>query len=228
LTFRRNESPARYGFAGCQVAMTRRTLLKLLGLLPLVGPSLAQAVVKAGAKIRRVYAPYLPASFPKWDRAVDGLESAGNWVMEFERSWLPSNIVFPRAGQIWEAVCDCEVPFRASIDFHPAFNKAFVVPADPMSFMKLAFGVAKLRTGEKIRVLDADGPRPVQVHFVPVRYQELHEDIVPEATRNYPGYSGYVLHLKTAKTVVEFNTDRQTYFTEAFQLVKDKSQMAQV
>ncbi len=208
--------------------MTRRTLFKLLGLLPLVGPSLAQAVVKAGTKIRRVYGPYVPASFPKWDRAIDGLESAGKWVTEFERSWLPSNTVFPQEGQIWETIQDCEVPFRASIDFRPKPNQPFLASPDAMLFMKLAFGCATLRKGERVRVLEADGPKPVQVGFVPVRYQDLHEEIVPEATRKHPGYSGYILHLKTAKTAVEFNPKPQTYFTESFKLVEDSSQWPRV
>ncbi len=97
-----------------------------------------------------------------------------------------------------------------------------------MSFMKLAFGVAKLRKGERVHVLEVDGPNPVQVGFVPVRYKELHEGIVPEATRKHPGYSGYILHLKTAKTAVEFNPKPQTYFTESFKLVEDSSQWPHV
>ncbi len=201
--------------------MTRRTIIKFLGLLPVVGPTIVKAVTHSACTSRRVCSSYIPVHFPKWDRAVDGLESAGKWAMEIESSWLPRDLVFPRLGQIWEAVRDCEVPFRTSLPFQQKPAHAVATPADLEAYLESLFGVCKLHKGERVRVVDAEGPKPVQVTFVPLRYQELHERIVPEGTRKLPGYSGYVLHLKTAQTIVEFNRERQSYFTEAFKCVAD-------
>ena len=52
---------------------------------------------------------------PKWDERIDGLEDAFRWAADYERSLLPSDILFPRAGQTWKAVRDCEVDFIAFI-----------------------------------------------------------------------------------------------------------------
>jgi hypothetical protein len=46
--------------------------------------------------------------------------------------------------------------------------------------------------------------------------------MVPEEVRSTLGYQGYTLQLKTAKTITDFRKDIcQTYFNEAFRLVKD-------
>ena len=92
--------------------ITRRTLLKFIGLLRLVGPAFAKAMIKTGATPALPRGSYLPAWFPKWDNAVDGLESAGKWAMEIDGSRLPSRIVFPRVGQVWKTLRDCEINFR--------------------------------------------------------------------------------------------------------------------
>jgi hypothetical protein len=118
------------------------------------------------------------------------------------------------------------VSFQADINWqHSAglgmpMAAAHLSPAHLRAFM--GFGEAKLRRGERVRILPVEDPKPVCVSFLPVRYEELHQDIVPEEVRKLPCYQGYMLQLKTAKTVPDFaKGNSQTYFTEAFRLVED-------
>ena len=199
--------------------MSRRTLLKLVALLPWAGPAIAKALANSQTHPARVYAPFLPAEFPKWNRAIDGLSDTGKWALDLDRSWLPEDIVVPRAGQVWTTIRDCQVAFRISIDDHGP-------QTDPMSFLHdfaRLFGSAQLRLGDRIRILEVDDPnKPLRVTFQPVRYQELQEDIVPEDIRRTPGYRGYELSVKTAKTIADFGAEPcQTYFNEAFGLAED-------
>ncbi len=85
----------------------------------------------------------------------------------------------------------------------------------------MQFGLAQLQRGERVRILEV-GPKPIVVDFRPLRYHELHESIVPEETRRKPGYQGYTLRVKTAKTIADFREEIcKTYFNEAFRLVED-------
>jgi hypothetical protein len=230
--------------------MTRRTLFKFLALLPFVGPAITKAVVKSDVKpalVRSPY-PYLPNFFPKWDTAVDGLEEAGKWALEIERSRLAFDVVFPRVGQVWEAVRDCEVAYRPQGCWQlPAWEKVrdgkaalrpggWGLPVNGKAMFVMLGGTARLRAGEKIRVVGLDHPdRPLHVCFQPVRYEELHAGIVPDEIRQKPGYAGYELSLKSAKTVSDSTFESlhgkhgqafikyapQTFFIEAFRLVAD-------
>jgi hypothetical protein len=215
--------------------MNRRTLLKLLGLLPFAGSLITRALAKSGCKATPVYRPFLPAGFPKWDKAIDGLEDAGQWTLDFQRSLLPQDVQFPCAGQLWEAVRDCETNFRPLISHHgrlqtdtPGTSKGapaiVFTPASPLFLCGLIGGKAQVARGEKIRILDMTDAKPLFVKFQPLHYDELHQDIVPEEIRTMPGYLGYELSVKTAKTLADFGTDPgQTYFNEAFRLVEDKA-----
>jgi len=164
----------------------------------------------------------IPAHFPKWDAAVDGLEDAGRWMMEIERSLLPPDTMFPCEGQVWEAIRDCEVSFQTSI---PLPRKGVLVTAaDIESYMK-RFATAKLRQGERVRILKVE-PKPITVRFNPLRYQELEADIVPEEIRKHPRYRGYTLHLKVAKTISDFcvaGGPHHDFFNEVFHLVEDET-----
>ena len=62
----------------------------------------------------------------KWNKTTDGLNDVEVilWMEEYQRSLLPPETVFPREGQIWKAVRDCEVGFEASIAWpQPKFSK---------------------------------------------------------------------------------------------------------
>jgi len=173
----------------------------------------------------------IPREFPKWDRTIDGLEDAGRWALDCERSRLPTGIVIPRAGQIWETVRDCEVCFRAHINFpRPKLNQAFGVIKDPGRFeprdflaYMMQFGTAILRQSERVRILELGEVKPVAITFVPVRYHELHESIIPAKVRALSTYhGGYQLSVKTARSVSDFQKGAcQTYFNEDFHLVED-------
>ena len=84
-------------------------------------------------------------------------------------------------------------------------------------------GTARLPHGEKIRIVGSDDDgTPLHVTFQPLRYTELQPQIVPEDVRRVPGFNGYQLSMKTAKTIADFGKDApRTYFNEAFRLVKD-------
>jgi len=230
--------------------MTRRTLLKLLVLVPLVGPGIAKALAKSILKPLPGFTPYLPAEFPRWNAATDGLEDAGRWALNIERSRLPQDTLFPQAGQVWEAVRDCDVGFRANLNFcqsppgasglRKAVEAALgpaavptgklgclvVLPPAPSPRARGSFivsgGTARLTRGERVCILEGDGAPPIFVTFQPVRYQELHRVIVPEDIRKMPEYRGYVLSLKTARTISDEALDRKsrpTLFLEAFKRV---------
>jgi len=195
--------------------MTRRTLFKFLALIPLVGPALAKSLAKSNFKPALAYKPYLPEFFPKWDRAVDGLEEAGKWALEIKRAQLPSGIVFPHVGQIWETVRDCQVAFR------PRGSGPLKVIERGM-FVMLG-GTTQIQAGEKVRILGLDHPdKPLYICFQPLRYAELHAAIVSDEIRLKPGYAGYELSVKSVKTIADFGKDApQTFFNEAFRLVED-------
>jgi hypothetical protein len=200
--------------------INRRALVKLLALLPFVGPAIVKGFAKPGFIPRRVYGPYLPAFFPKWDKAVDGLESSGKWMWDSQRSFLPSNIVFPRVGQVWEAIRDCEIdtprlpPFKS---FSP--GQWWFSPKAPPFFPASS---EQIRQGERVRIVGVDDPKPVYVSFQLLCRDELPGAIGPGNGSQPPGRGDHVLSLRTAKTVADLAPQNsQTYFTEAFRLVKD-------
>ncbi len=173
----------------------------------------------------------IPGFFPKWDPRVDGLEPAGNWALECERSRLPAGILMPRTGQIWQTVRDCEVHFHAQIQFPPpkltngigAMKGPAKFDAQELGPYMLQFGTAILREGEKVRISQLCDPKPIQIAFVPVRYQELHEAIIPAKVRALPTYRGeYELSAKIARTVSDLlNSGCTTFFNEDFHLIED-------
>ena len=181
--------------------ITRRTLLKLVGLLPLVGPAVAKALAHAPPAVPRVCGTYLPATFPKWSKAVDGLENAGEWAIEIERARLPSGFAFPREGQVWEAIRDCEIQFWPRVWKQP---------------MKLEN--VEIKAGEKVQVVHIDGLKPVFVSFVALR-----GSVPVPANQSFKvdGLSECALQLKTARTVGDLvqNECHQVFFMEAFRLV---------
>jgi hypothetical protein len=49
-------------------------------------------------------------------------------------------------------------------------------------------GRARLQQGERVRIYSQE-PKPVQIGFQPVRYDELQSSIVPDEVRNHPRLS---------------------------------------
>jgi len=136
---------------------------------------------------------------PKWKKTTDDIDSADflSRSADYERSLLPPDLVFPRAGQVWETVRDCQVHVLTRIG-----------PKGP-----LLSPAAQLRRGERVRILTLDGPKPLQVRFQPLHYQESHESIAPH---NF----SHELCLRTAPTVPGLEKET-AYFNELFRLVED-------
>ena len=146
---------------------------------------------------------------PKWNPATDDIDN-GDYLRrcgDYERSFLPSNIVFPRAGQIWEAVRDCEVH---ALCVWPATGKGMAVRKPPM-----VWPMVRLQRGAKVRILELDDPKPLTIPFVPLAHVEL-----PEISEPPP--SEYRLSLRTAPTFASLcPTDKSSYFCDLFRLVED-------
>lgn len=142
---------------------------------------------------------------PEWNKTIDDLfdeiergerlcvsGEEGDWARDYERSLLSIDTVFPRDGQIWEVVDEC--------DAH-----VFYIFAAPAS----SGGRGSLSTGERVRIMGIPDPQPIRVSFLPVRYDELHDNLVPREVRRTPRYTNYALSVKTE------------YFNKHFRLVED-------
>jgi hypothetical protein len=120
-------------------------------------------------------------------------------------------LIFPCTGQIWEAQRECEVGFTAAFNPGSKFKFQYIpAPSTP-----IPVGSARLSRGEKVRVVFADEPKPLTIWFQPLRYDDLHEIIVPVHVRAMPGYSHYTLSLRSVHTAccLDIQSD---YFVEAF------------
>ena len=89
---------------------------------------------------------------------------------DFERSLLPRHLVFPRGGETWEALRDCEV--------HAFFQTG---PKGPSFGPKV-----RLQEGERIRILPLDHPKPLLVRFQRLLDDPGHHLWMPMA-RTVPG-----------------------------------------
>jgi len=100
---------------------------------------------------------------------------------------------FPRGDQIWEVIDGCDVQIQ------------YLFSA-PITFS----GSGRLTAGERVCIVtETTEPQPVVVSFLPVRYDELHDRLVPLDVRDTPRYKAYRLSVKTG------------YFYEHFRLVED-------
>jgi len=100
---------------------------------------------------------------------------------------------FPRAGQIWEVIdgCDAQIQYLFSA---------------PITLS----GSGRLEAGERVCIItETTDPQPRVVSFLPVRYDELHERLVPPDIRDTPRYKKYMLWVNTG------------YFHEHFRLIED-------
>ena len=113
---------------------------------------------------------------------------------------LPAGTVLPREREVWESRHECVVRWAASLAGHPRN------------------GTVRLPSGERLRVIGVDDPRPICVHFQPLRYKELEDAIVPAAIRQRPEYTHYWLFVRIAR--VSFFPDEPPYLHEDFRLVE--------
>jgi len=71
-------------------------------------------------------------------------------------------------------------------------------------------GSGRLTAGERVCIMpEPTDPRPMVVSFVPVRYEELHDSLVPPGIRDTPRYKNYMLSVNTE------------YFYAHFRLIED-------
>jgi hypothetical protein len=100
---------------------------------------------------------------------------------------------FPRGGQIWEVTDGCDAHIQ------------YLFTA-PITFS----GSCRLGAGERVYIMtETTDPQPIVVSFLPVRYDELHDSLVPPDIRDTPRYKKYTLSVKTG------------YFYEHFRLIED-------
>ena len=121
--------------------------------------------------------PWFP---PKWNKTIDSLDDPDKWLQAWQRSELRPDTIFPRKGQVWEAVRVCGVALAARFATRPSEGQMTLLPK-----------------GERVRVTFVDEPRSLAAHLDPLRYDELKESIVPEYIRKAPGYLKYVLMVST-------------------------------
>ncbi|HUA39737.1 MAG TPA: hypothetical protein VMA35_15185 [Candidatus Sulfopaludibacter sp.] len=102
---------------------------------------------------------------------------------------------FVRKGQIWEVIdgCDAQIQYLFTA---------------PITFS----GSGRLAPGERVCIVtETTNPQPTVVSFLPVRYDELHDRLVPPDIRDTPRYKKYLLSVKTE------------YFYERFRLIEDEA-----
>ena len=160
---------------------------------------------------------------PKWNSKTDDIDSAEllRRSLDHERSLLPASVLFPRIGQTWEAIRDCEVRFQVwfTVSASGGWFPQLMNPPVKKVQSPFAGGKVGLKKGERVRIQALDDTnRPLQVTFVPVRYDQIHEVIVPEDEPRQ--LSRYVLTLRTAYTAF-CSREERTFFHELFRLVED-------
>ena len=157
----------------------------------------AQMVSALSPRRRRLILPPVP----KWNPQTDDIDSRDYFqrCQDFERSLLPRDLVFPRTGQVWEAVRDCRIY---------AVNWT-MGPKAPVGWPE-----TQLRQGDRVRVLTLDNPKPLRVMFQPVRDQPLSASLAPD-TQDCPFW------LWTAPGAIPAWGETTGYFTEMFRLVED-------
>jgi hypothetical protein len=157
----------------------------------------AAAQLAPAVKSGRILLPPVPRWNPKTDD-VDGADFAQK-CRDFERTFLPRDIVFPRTGQVWEAVRDCTLPCWG---------------ARPNSKMLLMPEEIQLAKGERVRILPLDDPKPLTVRFERVGVETAHETM---PLKGFPRG----MWLQIAPTFPgPPSAQRDMYFKDLFRLVE--------
>ena len=98
----------------------------------------------------------------------------------YRRRLMPKGIRYPREGEVYESVEDVTIRYMTA---HQA----------PFT----GGGEAVLPKGERVRVLKPIDDKPVGVYCDPLRYEELHERIVPAEERANEYYCNYYFSIDT-------------------------------
>lgn len=96
------------------------------------------------------------------------------------RRRMPTGLRYPRGGEVYEATTDVVVTYMTA--HHAPFTGG---------------GKAMLPRGERVRVSGFAGERPISVYCDPLRYDALHQQIVPAEERANAYYSNYYLCIET-------------------------------
>ncbi|EEF58926.1 hypothetical protein [Pedosphaera parvula] len=117
----------------------------------------------------------------------------------YQRRRMASDIRFPKAGEIYEAIGDFEVHYMTA---HCA----------PFT----GGGRSILPKGERVRVCEPSNPEPLCVYCDPLSYEALHERIVSAEERAHERYEGYYFNIDTVdlnrffRFVESSKTDEET------------------
>ena len=132
------------------------------------GATMANVCSKVGPLTRRIILPPIP----KWNNLTDDIDGLDyrKRSQDFERSLLSGNLVFPREGQVWEVLRDCEISGRRLRENRTVF-----------------WGKVPLRKGEQVRILPLDHPKPLQVQFQRVGLDEANYLLWVRTARTVPG-----------------------------------------
>lgn len=101
---------------------------------------------------------------------------------EYERSLIPDDLVIPQTDQIFETIRP--VPVTAMITY-----------AAPVSD-----GVdCTLPIGTKLKIKAQTEEKPIVIAADPLSYAALEAEIIPQAIRRSPRYTGYFLYISTVE-----------------------------
>jgi len=123
---------------------------------------------------------------------------------ELKRILYPDWIVYPKGGEIYEAIDDVEVLYMTSWGAPFTGGGNVIFPK-----------------GETIKVATPNRPKPTSVYCEAVNYKKLHHLVVPEKDRSAPDYGGYYFAIETLTLNTKFKfkgiTDtKRTFFQRIF------------
>lgn len=163
--------------------MKRRGFLQCVAAAIAFLSAAASGVAAAVAKLTPVKRGIKLPPIPKWNKATDDIDGA-DYLRRSEdlvRSLLPRNLVFPREGEVWEVVRDCEVHGRM-------LRQQSIV----------SWGKVQLRKGDQVRILPLGHPKPLHVGFHRLTDDHVEYQFSMPIARTVPGQTepiGYFTEL---------------------------------
>jgi hypothetical protein len=135
-----------------------------------------------------------PPAPPGWNKTISDLvaeitsglrKSVGphetKWARDYERGLLPTDVRFPKNGDLYEALQDMQIDYLTSW-------------AAPFT----GSGKGILKRGERIRAMNEPvEARPIGACLEAVDYVALQSRMVPESDRNNEKYCGFYFFVKT-------------------------------